>query len=234
MKRGSARTAASKARRAVVFASSGAAGRGAGRPAAPQDVVGDDERARREAVRQRLEVAAVLGLERIDEDEVERAGERGPAVAERLERRRVDDRDPLVGDAGLAPPAAGEVGPLAVGVDRHDRPVGGLAERQPQRRVAVGRADLDDPAPAAGQHGQDAAGVAVDDRDAERRGGRLDGEPGPPARAGASDSIQSRSVASGIQSRSFLPIALPPFRPAGRRRSRGRRRGSSRPRSTRR
>ena len=54
-------------------------------------------------------------------------------------------------DPRLAPPAAGEVGPLAVGVDGHDRPVGRLAERHPQRRVAVRRPDLDDPPPAAGE-----------------------------------------------------------------------------------
>ena len=76
MKRGSASTAASNARRAAVF---GVVGRGrprAGDAAAPQDVVGGDERAGREAVGERLEVRLVLGLERIDEDQVERPGER--------------------------------------------------------------------------------------------------------------------------------------------------------------
>ena len=124
MKRGSARTAASNARSAAVFASSGRDRPGARDATAPQDVVGDDERARREASGERLEVGPVFGLERVDEDEVERAVEGRLAGRERLERRCVDDRDPLVGDARLAPPAAGEIGPLAVRVDRHDRAVG--------------------------------------------------------------------------------------------------------------
>ena len=76
---------------------------------------------------------------------------------------------------GLAPPAAREVGPLAVRVDRHDRAVGRLAEGHPQRRVAVGRPDLDDPPPAGGQHRKHPPGVAVDDRDAGRLGGGFDG-----------------------------------------------------------
>ena len=105
---------------------------------------------------------------------------------------------------GLAPPAAREVGPLAVRIDRHDRPVGRLAERQPQRRVAVRRPDLDDPAPAAGEHGQDAAGVAIDDRDAGPAAPPPRSRPAPAGARSASDSIQSRSTASGIQPRSFL------------------------------
>ena len=57
VKRGSARTAASNARSAAVFASSAATGRVPDDAAAPQDVVGDDERARREPGDERLEVA---------------------------------------------------------------------------------------------------------------------------------------------------------------------------------
>ena len=71
-----------------------------------------------------------------------------------------------------------------VRVDGHDRPVGRLAEGQPQRRVAVGRPDLDDPPPAGGERRQDPPGVAVDDRDAERLGGGLDGGGGRRDRRG--------------------------------------------------
>ena len=107
-----------------------------------------------------------------------------------------------------APPAAGEVGPLAVRVDRHDRAVGRLAERQPQRRVAVGRPDLDDPPPAGGEHLQDPAGVAIDDRDAERLGGGLDGGERPAA-SGAGERLDPVEVGRrrGSSSRSFLLIS---------------------------
>ena len=113
---------------------------------------------------ERLEIRLVLGLEGVDEDQVERPLERR-VRADRIECRRVDDRDPLVGDPRLAPPAAREVGPLAVGIDGDDRAVGRLAEGHPQRRVAIGRADLDDPPPVAGQ---DPAGRA---RRRDRRSG---------------------------------------------------------------
>ena len=147
---------------------------GARDPPAPQDVVGEDEGARREPARERRQVALVLGLERIDEGQVEGTGEGRLARRERVERGRGHDRDPLVGDARLAPPAAREVGPLRVRIDGHDRPVGGLAEGHPERRVAVRRADLDDPSPATGEDPQHAAGVARDDRDIERPCGGLD------------------------------------------------------------
>ena len=64
--------------------------------AAPEDVVGDDERARRQPRDERLEIALVLRLQGVDEGEVERPGERRLPGRERLERLGVDDRDPLV------------------------------------------------------------------------------------------------------------------------------------------
>ena len=90
MKRGSAATRSQKARSAAVLRVVGA-----GRPvepddaAAPQHVVGDDERAigQPAAVDERVEVAAVFGLERVDEGEVERAGQARVARRERVERR---------------------------------------------------------------------------------------------------------------------------------------------------
>ena len=42
---------------------------------APQDVVGDDEGPRRQPVDERLKIAKVFGLERVDEGQVERARE---------------------------------------------------------------------------------------------------------------------------------------------------------------
>ncbi len=48
---------------------------GAGHAAAPQHVVRDDESTRREPPDERLEIRLVFGLQRIDEDEVERASE---------------------------------------------------------------------------------------------------------------------------------------------------------------
>ena len=131
----------------------------------------------------------------------------GSSAANASSAGRVDDRDPLVGDPRLAPPAAGEVGPLAVGIDGHDRAVGRLAERHPQRRVAVCRADLARSGAARpASTGQDAAGVAVEDRDVGRPGAAASiAASAGRQRAPRSTSIQSRSVSSGIQPRSLLP-----------------------------
>ena len=97
---------------------------------APQDVVDDEERAGLETVGDRFDVRAVLVLQRVDEDEVERPGERRIALLERGEGRLVDDRDPLVGDARLAPPVAGEVGP-GLGPGRSSRSCRRRAGRGP-------------------------------------------------------------------------------------------------------
>src|SRR5207249_5710275 len=84
---------------------------------------------------------------------------------EGVERLGRDDRDPIVGDPGLPPPSAGPVRPRPVGVDRDDRPLRRLAQREPEGRVAVGRPDFDDPRPPGCQRGEDAPAVAIDDRD---------------------------------------------------------------------
>src|SRR3990172_4447531 len=141
-----------------------AAGRaGPGRQPAPQDVVGDDERAGDQPRPEGGQVPEVLGLERVDEGEVEGALERRLPVGEGLERGPADHDDALVGHAGLPPPAPREVRPRAVRVDGHDPPVGRLAQRHPERGVTVRGADLDDGPPARGQDGQHAPAGAVDD-----------------------------------------------------------------------
>src|SRR6476469_7592746 len=56
-----------------------------GDSAAPQDVVGDDQRTRREARDQGVEIALVLRLQRVDEGEIEWPGEGGLIGGERLE-----------------------------------------------------------------------------------------------------------------------------------------------------
>ena len=200
--------------------------------AAPEHVVGDDERARRQAapVDEGVEVRLVLGLEGVDEGHVERSRERRFPVGEGFERLGRDDRDPVVGDPGVAPPAAGEVGPFAVGVDRHDRAVGRLAEGHPQRRVTVGGPDLDDPAPIPRECRQHAPTVAIDDRDAERLGRGLDGE----HRRGRRDADRLDPVEiGGVGDPVAVILHGLLLTRAGRRRSTGRRRGSCRPRSCR-
>ncbi len=145
--------------------------------AAPQDVVGGHQRAPGQPpIDEGVEIRLVLRLQRVDECHVERAGQRRLRRRERLEGLGADDGDALVPDAGVSPPATGEVGPLPVGIDGDDRAVRRLAQGHPQRRVTVGRSHLDDATPVTGQHRQDAAGVAVDDRDVARLGGGLDGD----------------------------------------------------------
>ncbi len=181
---------------------------------------------------ERLEVRLVLGLEGVDEGEVEGPGERGITGRERIERRRVDDRDLSVGDPGLTPPAACEIGPRAIRVDRDDRAIGRLAERQPERREPVRGADLDDPAPSSREHRQRPTGVAADDRDVLGLRRRLD------RRERRRERLRLR----------FDPVDIDPtgdpalvilghvqlLIPAIQHRNRDRRPGSSRPRSTRR
>src|SRR4051794_19980336 len=146
-----------------------------GDAATPQDVVGGHEGAGREARDKRLEVRLVFGFESVDERHVERTGQRRFAALQRLESRSRDDGDPFVGDAGLAPPSPSKIGPRSVGVDGDDRAVRRLTQCHPQRRVAIRRADLDDPSPTARQDREHPSRVAVDDRDAERLGRGLDG-----------------------------------------------------------
>ena len=239
VKRGSARTAASKrAERRACCASSGVdragartSGRSTGRCRRATRASG----ARRRL--ERLEVGAVLGLERVDEGEVERAGERRVAGGEGLERRAVDDRDPLVGDARLAPPAAGQVGPFAVR-DRSSRssrrPAGrgpstasssrtrsrprrcGAARRRaPTRTRPVSRSTIGMPS------GSAAASIAA--------------SAAGTGRAERLDPVEVRRVRDpGPIVLAHARFLLRPFRPAVRRRNTGRRRGSCRPRSSRR
>ena len=229
MNRGSPNTRSQKARRAVVRSPS-SSGRDPRDAAAPQDVVGEDQRTWREApIDEGVEICRVFLLDRVDEHEIEWAGQCGLGGPEGVERLGRDDRDALVRDAGLAPPASGEVGPLAVRVDRDDRAVVGLAEGQPQRREPVGRPDLDDPAPAPGERRQHAARIAIDDRDPERLGGGLDGC--KRRRQRRRDRLDPVEVGGAGD-----PVALAlhrcskcvwvPVRPAGRSRNTGRPRGS--------
>ena len=222
----------------------GVARASAGGAAAPQDVVGDDERVRREARDELLEVGRVLGLERVDEGELERPVQRRFALAERGQRPGVDHRDPVVGDPRVPPELAGLVGPRAVRVDRHDRAVVRLAERQPQRRVADRRADLHDPPPAGGEHLQHPPRVARDDRNSFRLAGLLDLEERALGRCRQRlDPVEVGRIGDPVTvvfHRHTLPRARRPrpapcpLRPAGRHRSRGPPRGSSRRRPFRR
>src|SRR6185503_7902990 len=143
---------------------------GTGRPAAPEDVVGDDERAGGEARSEGIEVARVLRLQGVDEGKVERALERRPGGREGVQRRGIDDRDPRVRNARLAPERPGPIGPVPVGIDGHDRSGLALPECGPQRRVADRGADLDRPPSPDGEDGEHAPTVPVEDRDALRRG----------------------------------------------------------------
>ena len=198
LKRGSARTAVSNARRAAVFASSAATGRAPDDPAAPQDVVGDDERARARAGRRAPPgSASYSGLSASMKARSNGPASAGSPAANASSAGALTTVIRSSAMPGLAPPAAREVGPLAVRIDGHDRPVGGLAERQPQRRVAVRRPDLDDPPPAAGEDRQDPArcrGRRSGCRAARRR---PRSPPARPGSGGASDSIQSRSTRVG-------------------------------------
>ena len=119
-----------------------------------------------------------------------------------------------------------------IGIDRHDRAVGGLPERQPEGRKAVRGPDLDDAPPTAGEHGQHASCVTIDDREPLGLGGRSIA-PSAGGRSAAIDSIQSRSFVPGIHVRSSF-MRSPQVRPAGRRRSTARPQGWCRPRSCRR
>ncbi len=133
---------------------------------------------------------------------------RGSRGGEGVERRRVDDRDLLVGDPALPPPAAGQVGPDLVGVDRHDRAARALPVGHPQRRVAVRRPDLDDPPPPAGQDRQDASRVAIDDRDACAARRRPRSPPAPAAAAWPttrSSRGRPRRGSSSVRSCPWLP-----------------------------
>ena len=75
VKRGSARTAASNARRAAVLASPGSTGRLPDARPLHRTLSAAIRAPGREPPDERLEVGLVLGLERVDEDEVERPGE---------------------------------------------------------------------------------------------------------------------------------------------------------------
>ena len=232
LKRGSASTAVSNARSAVVFASSGAAGRVPETRPLHRTLSATTSAPGARRPDERLEVGRVLGLERVDEGEVERPVERRFARAERVERRGVDDRDPVVGDARLAPPAAGQVGPRAVRVDRDDRAVGRLAERQPERRVA------DRPCrprrSAAGRRRAPAAPGRCRGRRSGSRvrlGGRFDrGERRRQRRRERLDPVEVDGVGDPVAIVLAHLVLIPAIRP----RNRDPRRGSSRPRSSRR
>ena len=118
------------------------------------------------------------------EGQVERSVEGGVAILEGRQRGSGDDRDLMVRDAGLPPPAARQVGPARVRVDGHDRPIGRLAERQPEGREPIRSADLDDPPPAGCQHLEDATAGPIHDGHARRHAGRLDGQQGRVERGG--------------------------------------------------
>ena len=205
VKRGSPRTTASKARSAVVSASVIAGVRHA---AAPQDVVGDDEGARREARDEGIEVRLVLGLQGVDEGEVERAGQGGVGGGERLERLGGDDRDPLVGDPGLAPPAAGEIGP------RRDPDRSSRSSRRPAGRAPARGSSSRTPCRPRRSGGGPRRAPRGPGRCRGRRSGsgRARRPPRSPRGPAGSASSDPRSSASrerpGVQSRSFF-IGLP-------------------------
>jgi hypothetical protein len=197
LKRGSPRTEASKDRSASVLRSLASAGRAPDARPLHRTLSAAMSAPGASRLSNASRYCAVLGLERVDEHEVERSCERGVVVGERLERLAVDHGDPLIGDAGVAPPGASAVGPRVVRVDRHDRAVAG--SRAPSRGSRTRRRSRPPrPVSAGDQHLEHAPGVTADDRDALGLGLALDGgERG--GRGAASDSIHSRSVASGIQ-----------------------------------
>ena len=199
---------------------------------APQDVVGGDERARREPPDERLEVRLVFGLERVDEDEVERAVELRVVGGRRegLERGRVDDRDPLVRRCRPGATSRGR-GRSARGPGRSSRSCRRPAGRAPAtasssrrrcrpRRSAAGRRPART-APAR-RRGRRSGCRAARRRPRSRRG---------PA-AAAAPAIRSSRDRRRPGSRSGRSCSSRPPRREGRRRNRGRRRGSSRPRSS--
>ncbi len=87
------------------------------------------------------------------------------------------------------------VGPAPVRIDRRDRRVRCGSERHPQGRVAVRRADLDDPLSAGRQDREDPARLAIEDRDPVGFGGGLDrGERGGDRRG---DRLDPGSIGCG-------------------------------------
>src|SRR5947209_529166 len=95
----------------------------------PQQVVDDDDPGALEHRHDRVEVVLVLGLDRVDEHDVEVAlGER----AEHFERGLVDDLDPLL-DAGAPEVRRRDLGSLHVGIDRPDAPGGRQRDRKSTR-----------------------------------------------------------------------------------------------------
>ena len=107
--------AVSNERIAIVFSSSGSLGRAPDARPLHRTLSATTSAFGREARDERLEVGRVLGLERIDEGEVEWPVQRRFALAERGQRPGVDHRDPVVGDARVPPELAGAVRPRASG-----------------------------------------------------------------------------------------------------------------------
>ena len=135
-----------------------------GRAAAPQHVVGDDDGARREPVHHCRQVREVLVLQRVDEDHVERPGQRFVGAGKRLEGRCVHDGDSRVRKPGRSPERARPVGSSPVGIDRRDGAARRESEAHPQRRVADGGPDLEDPPSVRREDRQHPPAVATQDR----------------------------------------------------------------------
>ena len=231
VKRGSASTAASNARRAAVLASSAAAGRVPDTRPLHRTLSAAIERAGQQPVGERVEVALVFGLERVDEDHVERTGERR-IRPDGIERRRVDDRDPLVGDPGLA--ATSRVrGRFARGPGRWSRSCRRPAGPAPSRAWSSRRPSRPRRSAAGRRRGPGST------RPASRS---TIGMPGPwaaasmAARAGGSGRRQRLDPVEvdGIGDPASIVLAHLVLTPAIRLRNRGPPPGSSRPRSIRR
>jgi len=123
-------------------------------------VVGDDDGAGHDQRPAGAQVVDVATLVSVDEDEVEAGAER----CQRRERRSLDDDHPL-GEAGPRQVLARQLDLRHVALQRDERPVGGgQRPGDPDRRVAVRGADLQDAARAeqAGQPGEQRARLRTD------------------------------------------------------------------------
>ena len=187
-----------------------------------------------------VEVGQVLVLERVDEDHVERPGELGRRAGERLERRRVDDGDSVVRQAGLAPERPRPVGPRR-GRDRSSRscrrwavpaPSTASSSRSPSRsrgRAAGSRRVPPSIRPLSRlrigmRSGPSAAASISSEHRVRRPAGRLDPVE---IRRGRRPAAVRLAIASSLRS-------VAAVRRGGPRRSTARRRGSCRRRSCRR
>ena len=103
------------------------------------DVVGEEQSARRQPRQHQIEKALVIALPRVEEHEVERARQFRDLL-ERVARHHRDD----VGEAGRADVVGGEPRPRGVVLDRRQVAAGlPQAETDPDRAVAVGAADFE-------------------------------------------------------------------------------------------